>query len=79
MRAYPNNVARYPMVGSPILGSKYFRDYCCVCGEPMRVDRFPVDIDGNPVPNYCGCLDGPPPSHTGLCKRQRVALQKTDS
>lgn len=30
-------MARYGCPGDPIPGSVYVRDYCAVCGEPIRV------------------------------------------
>ncbi len=31
------DIEKYGAPGSPIPGSKYHRDYCCLCGEPIRV------------------------------------------
>lgn len=37
MKPSPQTVARYGQPGDVIPGSVYQRDYCAVCGEPIRV------------------------------------------
>ena len=65
--------------GQKIRGSKYVRDYCNRCGAPIRIR----EADFNPHFNLNHCDDcfgaHPPAPHHGLTKRQRSALQKTDS
>jgi hypothetical protein len=60
--------------GDPIPGSKFFREFCIYCGEPIRV---PAESVGMTV--KCHLCDHPRPApHTGITPRQRHALSKTD-
>jgi hypothetical protein len=43
----------FGQVGDPIKGSKFFRDYCANCSEPMRVTGPRVGEE-----NYCWDCDG---------------------
>ena len=46
-------VSKWGEVGSRVPNSKYFRDYCYICSEPIRV---PIEKIG--YPNPCsGCID----------------------
>lgn len=52
--------------GEPIPGSRYVRDFCAGCGEPIRVtQRLLDDAKGCPVPHFCDRCGtrpmGPPP------------------
>jgi len=60
---YPNRIP----------GSKYFREYCACCGEPMRV----VGEDVGTEPWCVSCRHGPPAQHTGLTPRQKHGLKNT--
>ena len=59
--------------GQPIPGSELWRDWCCVCGEPMRISS-----SQRGMPNVC--LDcGPHTPHDRsehLTPRQREALMR---
>jgi len=46
--------------GQPIPGSRFFREFCIDCGEPMRVSR---DRLKKGVENRCGFCD---PKHIGV-------------
>jgi len=37
VRISESTLARYGAPGDPIPGSAYVRDYCAVCGDPIRV------------------------------------------
>ena len=51
--------------GSPIPGSRFLRDYCVSCGEPIRVIRL-YDDNGAPLSHECNqCGHRPPPGHYG--------------
>ena len=39
--------------GEPVPGSKYVRDFCAACGEPMRVVSV-VDDFGRRIEHTCG-------------------------
>ena len=43
-------VAAHGLPGSPIRGSRYFRGYCMVCDEPMRVGS-----EGHAASGACSC------------------------
>jgi hypothetical protein len=60
-------------VGAPIPGSRFVRDFCANCGEPMRICPDRVGEE-----NYCSECEPPAPAHIGLCKRQRCGLRNTD-
>jgi hypothetical protein len=61
--------------GMAIPGSKYYREFCYRCKDPMRVQW---DLVGKKVScDDCAHLKHIPPAHTGLCKRQRSKLGKT--
>lgn len=64
----------YGKVGEQIPGSRYFRDYCRRCSEPLRVTEGRLDIA-----NYCNdCSPGEPPAAgTGLTYRQAIGSAKT--
>ena len=65
-------------------GSRLWRVWCYRCGEPMRVNASDVYIgradEEVERPHYCGdCAPTrPPAAHTGLTKRQRAKVGKTD-
>ena len=47
--------------GAKIKGSRFIRDFCARCGEPMRVVRI-RDSNGIPVEHFCKeCNPGRPP------------------
>jgi len=70
------NLAQWLQRGKPIPGSCYYRDFCALCGEPIRVPKSRLN-----VPNVCRDCRGhqAPPPRTGLTKRQRYGLARTDS
>ena len=55
--------------GHKIAGSKYFRAFCCRCGEPMRIDESRVQHLKKNRNHYCevcspkhkGCSSPPSP------------------
>ena len=51
------DVDQWGQIGSPIEGSKLYRDYCLRCGEPIRV----ISV----TPGAC-CLDCKPTGHPGV-------------
>ena len=51
-------ISNYGEVGSPIKGSKYVRDYCFICFEPIRV---PLEQIG--LPNSCSFCQ---PAYRGM-------------
>lgn len=59
--------------GERISGSKYIRDFCLDCGEPLRV----ISLEYSP--RYCcDCAPGTPNAPgTGLTLRQRLGSAKT--
>jgi len=62
--------------GSPIPGSRMFREYCSWCHEPMRT-RAPLSDEKRESAVCTDCEDGCPPLHKGLTPRQRAKLGKT--
>ena len=59
--------------GASIPGSRYIRDYCTRCGEPIRV------LELRDEGNHCkDCYNAHPPgAHTGMVPRQKAMLGKT--
>ncbi len=60
--------------GEAIASSRFYRDFCERCSEPIR-----VKFDDLKKANHCDdCYNAHPPgAHTGLVKRQRAKLFKT--
>jgi hypothetical protein len=54
--------------GDPIPGSVYYRDFCRICGEPIRVKKEDLN---NKEGNFCGCSKKPRASGVGLVSRQK--------
>jgi hypothetical protein len=81
-----NDPKREPR-GTPIPGSRHVRDYCHICGEPIRVDESQltttITIDGReqtvPASNRCkDCFKAKPPArYTRLTAAQRHKLPET--
>ncbi len=77
MNAYLANLLTSNEVGRP-LGGGLVRDFCCECGEPMRVDHL-VAAEGRRVWHWCEKCDPgkPPPSNLHLTYRQAISLGKS--
>ena len=59
--------------GERIKGSRFYRDFCCYCGEPMRVKEKDLDKENN-----CLDCDGvTAPYKQGLITRQKNKLRST--
>lgn len=65
--------------GQQIPGSKYFRDYCVRCGDPLRVTENRLGAGQHAPQNYCeDCWPPlPPPVFAGLTPRQLAKLKHT--
>jgi hypothetical protein len=61
--------------GEQIPGSKYFREYCYICGDAIRV---PEDLVGRKETCHL-CDHRRPAPHTGTTPRQKLGLSKTDA
>lgn len=61
--------------GSTIRGSRFVRDYCPGCNEPIRV--FPNRVGCNVHCAECDSRHRVPAANTGLTPRQREGLRKT--
>jgi hypothetical protein len=57
--------------GEKIEGSRYYRDFCAGCGEPMRVVR----VDPN-IPPYCEQCS--PRQHRGCSSRGGTVNHEPD-
>ncbi len=54
-----------------IKGSRFFREYCKSCGEPIRVSQWKVGQN-----NICSSCEHPvPPAWKNLTPRQRHKLK----
>jgi len=51
-------ISNYGEVGSPIKNSRYARDYCFICGEPIRVPLTQIGC-----PNACSFCQ---PAYRGM-------------
>lgn len=62
--------------GDDVEGSRHnlIRDVCAMCGDLIRVVVY-----DEAKRRYCAGCDEPPPPGTGLCYRQRIGSQKTNS
>lgn len=61
--------------GEQIPNSRYYRDFCYLCQEPIRVSFS--DLERQNRCDNCYPMTGAPGAHTGLCKRQKAKLSKT--
>jgi len=64
-----DGLAQWGKVGSPILGSRFFRDYCYMsgCGEPIRV---PLEMIG--FPNACSFCRPAYRGTLGIAEAERI-------
>jgi hypothetical protein len=69
------NTERKLKAGEQIPGSRFFREYCCYCGEAIRV---PADLVGRGQTCHM-CDHRRPAPHTGTTYRQKLGLSKTDA
>jgi len=62
-----NGRSKWGKVGSPIIGSRYVRDYCFLCFEPIRV---PKDRLGKP--NSCSFCQTAYRGYQGIAEAERI-------
>lgn len=62
-----DGVAQWGEVGSPIIGSRFVRDYCYICNEPIRVPREQISY-----PNACSFCQPAYRGSPGVSEAERL-------